>query len=107
MIKTLLLSAVLMVLATTAYAESRTAVSRIDRNVTFTITDEPCVFFTGVPDGAPIKTASAYDAAKNLTIVGCALDYGTQIEFQLVNEAEKKYYQFILPSADFKEVLPI
>jgi hypothetical protein len=90
-----------------AYAANRTAVSKLDKNVTFTVTDKPCEFFAGIPDGAPIVAASAYDAKANLTIVGCALDYGTQIEFQLVNEAEKKHYQFVLPSEDFHVVDPI
>jgi hypothetical protein len=87
-----------------ADAATRTAVSKNDKNVTFTITDSDCIFYKDIPAGAPLRAASAYDAGTNATIIGCALDYGSQIEFQLVNEKESKHYQFVLPTADFSDV---
>jgi hypothetical protein len=84
-----------------AKADERTAVSKVDKNITFTITDSPCTFFPSIPSGAPLKAAKAYDATTKVSLVGCALDYGDLTELQLVNEAEKKHYQLMIPTKDF------
>lgn len=91
----------LLLLSTAAQADERTAVSKLDKNVTFTVTDNPCTFFPALPDGAPLKEARAHDANKNISLVGCSLNYGSETELQLVNEAEKKHYRFMIPTKDF------
>jgi hypothetical protein len=102
-----ILAVVLMALSLNVLAAERTAVSRIDKNVTFTITDKECIAFPSLPEGAPLKEARAYDAAKNESIYGCALDYGTKIEFQLISSDQKKHWQFFIPTNDFIAVDPI
>lgn len=78
-----------------------TAVSKVDKNISFTITDNVCTFFPNLPTGAPLKEARAYDANTKVSLVGCALNYGELTELQLINEAEKKHYQLMIPTKDF------
>jgi hypothetical protein len=77
------------------------AISRADSNVLFTITDNECVSFPILSDGSTLREATVYDAGTGKTLMGCAIDYGMEVELQFINDAEKKHYRFIIPSADF------
>jgi hypothetical protein len=92
---------VLLLVSSTAFAGELTAISKVDKNISFTITDNACTFFPNLPTGASLKEARAYDANTKVSLVGCALNYGELTELQLVNEAEKKHYQLMIPTKDF------
>jgi len=92
-----------------AHAGNRTATLKTDTHISVTTTDDACTdpAFSKMPQTAPLKNASAYDAKANETITGCSLDYGDFIEFQLHDAANVRHWQFKLPTEAFKEVLPI
>jgi len=91
----------LMLVSSTAFAADRSAVSKIDPNVTYTMTDEPCSVYPN-PDEAPLKAAMGHDKASGKTIYGCAVDYGTMVEFHLVDETRTKQYTILVPSKDLQ-----
>ncbi len=92
--------AMLLVTSGTAFATPREFT--VDKQYVWTITDTPCVALAN-PDLLNIKQATVHDLQTGATAPGCALDDGTNIEFQMLLD-DTRSIQLSFPSKLFHNV---
>ena len=91
----------LLVVSGLAFGADRSTI--INKEVVWIITDTTCGVISN-PDNLPLKEAKVINLKTKEELSGCALDDGTNIEFQMILPDDKHFVDVYFPTKNFIEV---